>query len=524
MSDISPNLKFPYLLSSQSQKHVTLNQSLSKIDGLLMLSITEKGLNAAPSNPLEGARYIIGTQATGAWAGKENQIGLYINLGWEFIQPTEGFLAFLKSEQRFLCFRNSGWADFAVGNGFFQNLNSIGIQTFSDANDPFSAKINSGLFCAKYSGDGGNGDIKLRLNKESNNDFASFIFQNNWSGRAEIGLCGDDNLSFKVSPNGTDWKTAISLDKSSGRANFIGLDLPSIASENNELIRLGSTRLFHAKKASGTYGNNLFIGVNAGNFTMAYSSNQSDASFNVAFGNTTLQALTIGSFNTVVGHEAMKAVTSGSQNCGFGAYSLDDVTTGSFNTAFGTSALGALTTGSSNSAIGVSALRYKVDGTDFVDLSNCTGLGLNSRASASNQVQLGGSGTTTYAYGAVQDRSDLRDKADIRDTILGLDFINSLRPVDFKWDMRDDYFEIDEGGEITPITKDGSKKRSRYHHGLIAQEVKAVCDSAGVDFGGYQDHSIIGGSDVLSIGYTELIAPLIKAVQELSERINQIEN
>ena len=36
-----------------------------------------------------------------------------------------------------------------------------------------------------------------------------------------------------------------------------------------------------------------------------------------------------------------------------------------------------------------------------------------------------------------------------------------------------------------------------------------------MDFGGYQDHSIKGGDAVLTIGYEELVAPLIKAIQEL---------
>ena len=44
-------------------------------------------------------------------------------------------------------------------------------------------------------------------------------------------------------------------------------------------------------------------------------------------------------------------------------------------------------------------------------------------------------------------------------------------------------------------------------------------DDLGVDFGGYQDHSINGGQDVMSIGYGELIAPMIKAIQELKAEI-----
>ena len=53
---------------------------------------------------------------------------------------------------------------------------------------------------------------------------------------------------------------------------------------------------------------------------------------------------------------------------------------------------------------------------------------------------------TTYVYGTVQNRSDSRDKADVRDTVLGLDFINKLRPVDFKWDLREQYIDhVSEG-------------------------------------------------------------------------------
>jgi hypothetical protein len=73
--------------------------------------------------------------------------------------------------------------------------------------------------------------------------------------------------------------------------------------------------------------------------------------------------------------------------------------------------------------------------------------------------------------------------------------------------------------KLANITHDGSKKRSRFHHGLIAQEVKAVLDAKGIDFGGFQDHSVKGGDDVLSIGYEELIAPMLKAIQELSAEV-----
>ena len=228
---------------------------------------------------------------------------------------------------------------------------------------------------------------------------------------------------------------------------------------------------------------------------------------NTAVGFNALLANQTGANNTAIGSQALISCVSGSRNVALGRVTLISAT-GSDNTAIGTTALNACTSGQFNTGLGGQALM------NLTTFNNCTGVGFDAQVTGSDQVQLGNSSTTTYAYGAVQNRSDERDKADVRSTVLGLNFINALRPVDFKWDYREDYG----WGE-----KDGSKKRSRFHHGLIAQEVKAACDAAGVDFGGYQDHSIAGGADVMSLGYEELIAPLIKAVQELSERIAELE-
>ena len=138
----------------------------------------------------------------------------------------------------------------------------------------------------------------------------------------------------------------------------------------------------------------------------------------------------------------------------------------------------------------------------------------------------------------------------MRDTKLGLDFVLSLRPVDFRYDMRDSYkperpaqpdadatpeqveayeaamAEWLEAVKLKNITHDGSKKRSRYHSGVIAQELRTAIDAAGFDakgWGALQDHSIGGGDDVLSVGYDQFVAPLIKAIQELSAKVEKLE-
>ena len=260
---------------------------------------------------------------------------------------------------------------------------------------------------------------------------------------------------------------------------------------------------------------------------------------NVAIGNSASANVTTGYQNISIGLSAGTVLSTGFNNTFIGRSAAQLNTTGAGNVAIGEQSLSAVTTGDYNTAVGTGTVGGAAN-------TNTTMLGYQATVTGSNQVQLGNSNTTTYVYGTVQNRSDARDKADIQDTSLGLDFINALRPVDFRWDMRDDYRTaapeppaLDATDEekaahaealqqwrqensLDSLQHDGSKKRTRFHHGLIAQEVKTACDLLGIDFGGYQDHSVKGGEDVLSLGYEELVAPLIKAVQELSAEVEQL--
>lgn len=245
-----------------------------------------------------------------------------------------------------------------------------------------------------------------------------------------------------------------------------------------------------------------------------------------AVGYNSLVANISGTENTAMGTLSSAANTTGTGNSDYGSRSGGARTTGSFNTNVGRQAGQLLATGDSNTYIGSAAGRLRQDGTNNTAATNSTCIGASAAISGDNQVQLGNSSTTTYVYGTVQNRSDERDKFDIRDTVLGLEFIEALRPVDYRWNFREDYREVDGDGVVTHIGghDKGTRARTRFHHGVIAQEVQAVADAAGVDFGGMQHHAAKGGEDVFSVGYDEFIAPLIKAVQELSARVKQLES
>ncbi len=238
--------------------------------------------------------------------------------------------------------------------------------------------------------------------------------------------------------------------------------------------------------------------------------------------------------NVGVGAFAGRLATDGSGLTSVGAGAMSSgVITGNNNTAVGSVCMDNVTSGFNNTAIGRDALSSLQNADPLDSQFNCSGIGFQASVSGSNQIQLGNTSTTTYAYGAVQDRSDFRDKEDIQNlTDNHVDFILSVDWKLFKWDMRDDYKIYDEDGRVTGLKeKDGSKKRNRLHAGVIAQEVAQKAKENNIDFAGYQDHSIGGGCDVKSIGYSEFIPYLgelckrqQKTIDQLIARIEELES
>ena len=128
---------------------------------------------------------------------------------------------------------------------------------------------------------------------------------------------------------------------------------------------------------------------------------------------------------------------------------------------------------------------------------------------------------TIYAGTGTINTSDERQKRNITSSDLGLDFIKLLRPVSYKW--KDITYQTNEG-EDTPIY--ATKTHTRNHFGFIAQEVEEALK--GKDFGGLiktPDINKEGKEDfIYGLRYSELIAPMVKAIQELEARLEAMED
>jgi len=221
--DATPRLGLPYLAASQAQKHVTLNETLSRLDGLVQTAVESRTLTDQPAGPGEGAIYILPADAVGAaWAGQPAGAAMRFEAsGWSPMPVAEGHLAWVKDEGLAIVRSGDGWTAL-VGDGepSFQNLPLLGVGTTADAANPLAVKAGGVLLAARGAGEGGDGDLRVTLNKEAADDTASLVFQSGWSGRAEFGLAGTEDFSVKVSPDGSVWHPAVTIARATGKATF----------------------------------------------------------------------------------------------------------------------------------------------------------------------------------------------------------------------------------------------------------------------------------------------------------------
>ncbi len=99
----------PLLEAAQAQKHVTMNEALSRIDGLMQLTLVSVTENTPPVAPVEGMAYGVAASAVNDWAGEDGKIALYVNGGWVFVPPVLGMRAYIADQFGWAGYDGSGW-------------------------------------------------------------------------------------------------------------------------------------------------------------------------------------------------------------------------------------------------------------------------------------------------------------------------------------------------------------------------------------------------------------------------------
>lgn len=210
MPDLSPILSLPLILPAQAQKHVTHNEALRLLDVMVQLAVLNRNLNAAPALPAIGDRHIVATGAMGVWAGQVGKIAVYTVTGWQFFTPLAGWQAHVLAESVTVVYSGLVWAAPPA-----QSTAAIfGVNATADTTNRLT--VQSAATLLNHNGSG----HQVKVNKAGVGDTASLLFQTGFSGRAEMGLAGNDAFSIKVSADGTTFNDALSADPASGTVSL----------------------------------------------------------------------------------------------------------------------------------------------------------------------------------------------------------------------------------------------------------------------------------------------------------------
>ncbi|MEM7057322.1 MAG: DUF2793 domain-containing protein [Pseudomonadota bacterium] len=110
MSD-TYRFKMPLLDAAQAQKHVTINESLVRADVLAAATVLSRSAPTPPPSPTDGDAFIVEPGSTGAWAGKDGEIAMFLNGGWEFVAPWPGATFWVQDESARVVFDGVWIAD-----------------------------------------------------------------------------------------------------------------------------------------------------------------------------------------------------------------------------------------------------------------------------------------------------------------------------------------------------------------------------------------------------------------------------
>lgn len=105
----SPRFALPFLVPGQAQKELLHNEALQMVEMLLCPVVKSTGSAVAPPDPQAGDCHIVGSDASGDWTGREDQLACFTEGGWRFVSPIESMIVTDQASGHAMAFREGGW-------------------------------------------------------------------------------------------------------------------------------------------------------------------------------------------------------------------------------------------------------------------------------------------------------------------------------------------------------------------------------------------------------------------------------
>ncbi|MEQ9315429.1 MAG: DUF2793 domain-containing protein, partial [Henriciella sp.] len=153
--------------------------------------------------------YVIGAGApTGDWSmAAPGTLMVYQDGAWEAYAPVEGWRVFDAETTSLLVFETGSWRTLSGPNARFD---SLGVNTDADGSNRIAMKADRLLF-SHDDVTPGTGDVAAVFNKASTSNLSVMQFQSGFSGRAELGLIGNDDFSIRTSSDGSAFTEGLRL-------------------------------------------------------------------------------------------------------------------------------------------------------------------------------------------------------------------------------------------------------------------------------------------------------------------------
>ena len=107
MFEHSPCLTLPYIQPAQAQKHVTHNQAIRQIDGLIHMSVASDALSTPPTEQVEGTCYLVPPTAQDGWQGWADHVAIWQDAAWMFLTPKTGWRLFVSDQKKLMVYHGS---------------------------------------------------------------------------------------------------------------------------------------------------------------------------------------------------------------------------------------------------------------------------------------------------------------------------------------------------------------------------------------------------------------------------------
>ncbi len=187
MSSNTPNLGMPFVQESQSQKHVTVNESLSELDALVQPAVINQTTTTPPVSPNSGDRYIPAATATGDWLGEEGNIAYYEENAWKFYIPEEGWAVWDKDVGNFYIYDGAAWGIYSGPT--VTQVPFLGINDTANTSQRLISSSNE--IVHSFDPSGTNSSV-VTINRNSNLNTSSLIYSTSSVGDYSISTEVDD--------------------------------------------------------------------------------------------------------------------------------------------------------------------------------------------------------------------------------------------------------------------------------------------------------------------------------------------